>query len=767
MHIRNLNKIALLTLFLVPQIAAVAHAQTDSGATIKAETNLVLVDTVVTDKHGAYVRDLTQKDFKVWEDGKEQPINSFSLEDDSSGPSRAQIHYMVLFFDNSTMEYGDQLRARDAAVKFLDANTADNRLIAIAEFDGTLHITQNFTSDADRLKAVANRVRGSSVSPNAPAMVASLSGPSGAPSFFGNAEADFGANSMMLALRNLAKGLASVPGRKTVVMLTAGFPLTPERQSELTAVVDACNKANVAVYPIDVRGLTAPGGSAITSGPSMSRLQMPSHHYSPQQLADGALINNPQQSHPTLMRTAFILPASGGAGGAGGGGHGGGGGAGGGRGGGGTTGGTGGGKGGGGTTGGGKGGGTGTGGGNPGSPVFGNQYNNPAYTNPRTIVPPFPDSASNNQQLMYALAEGTGGFVILNSNDLLGGMEKIAKEEGQYYLLGYKPPDVKEGACHSLKVKVDRGGTSVRSRSGYCDVRPADILAGTTTERDLETRATHEMPGNVTASMQAPFFYTAPNVARVNLAIDIPSNALKFEKVKGKQHTAINVLGIAYKPDDSVAARFSDTVNLDFEGKKEVEDFQKQPFHYQNQFEVASGQYKLRVVFSSGNESFGKIESPLNVDAYSGKKLSMSALVISRDITPAAELATGLDAELLEDKTPLVSRGMQFTPSADNHFKKTDKPAVFLEVYEPLLTTDKPPKFGLEFKITDLKSGQAKVDAGVNQTQDLVQKGSPVVPIGLMIPVQQLGPGSYKAELRAQDSVGNTTNFRAINFDIE
>ena len=83
---------------------------------------------------------------------------------------------------------------------------------------------------------------------------------------------------------------------------------------------------------------------------------------------------------------------------------------------------------------------------------------------------------------------------------------------------------------------------------------------------------------------------------------------LKFEKVKGKQHSSVNVLGIAYKPDGTIAARFSDTVDLDFDGKKEVEEFQKQPFHYENQFDVASGQYTLKVVFSSGNESFGKLQ---------------------------------------------------------------------------------------------------------------------------------------------------------------
>ena len=72
-----------------------------------------------------------------------------------------------------------------------------------------------------------------------------------------NAEADFGVFDMLWAVRNLAKNMATVPGRKSLVLLTSSFPLTLDRESEVSAVIDACNKANVAIYPIDVRGLVA------------------------------------------------------------------------------------------------------------------------------------------------------------------------------------------------------------------------------------------------------------------------------------------------------------------------------------------------------------------------------------------------------------------------------------------------------------------------------------------------------------------------------
>ena len=73
----------------------------------------------------------------------------------------------------------------------------------------------------------------------------------------------------------------------------------------------------------------------------------------------------------------------------------------------------------------------------------------------------------------------------------------------------------------------------------------------------------------------------------------------------------MNVVGIAYLPDGGVGARFSDSVKLTFDDKKQVEAFAEKPFHYEKQFEMASGNYMLKVVFSSAADAFGKLETPL------------------------------------------------------------------------------------------------------------------------------------------------------------
>ena len=392
------------------------------------------------------------------------------------------------------------------------------------------------------------------------------------------------------------------------------------------------------------------------------------------------------------------------------------------------------------------------------SPITSGGMNPMLYNQSRNLIPKFPESTATNQDVMHMLAEGTGGFVIINTNDLLSGFEKIGKELNEYYLLGYTPPESEEGSCHTLRVKVDRGGTEVRARTGYCNARSRDMLAKNPVEKTLENRAAGDQAGDVTASLALPFFFTAPNQARVNVAMEIAPKAMKFTKEKGKQHAELNILGIAYRIDGSVGARFSDTVKLDFDNKKDVEAFNEKPYHYENQFDIAPGQYRFKAVFSSGGESFGKIEKPLTVDAYDGQKFTISGLVLSTSYRAAASMGTDLDALLIEDRTPLVTGGVQIFPSGSNRFKTTDKPLIFLEVYEPLLASAEPPKslaVAIQLRVLDAKTGEQKTDSGLFRIPIPDKGGNPAIPTGTQVPVASLTPGSYRLIMSAEDSAGN------------
>ncbi len=179
--------------------------------------------------------------------------------------------------------------------------------------------------------------------------------------------------------------------------------------------------------------------------------------------------------------------------------------------------------------------------------------------------------------------------------------------------------------------------------------------------------------------------------------------------------------------------------------------------HYENQFDVASGKYNLKVVFASSGESFGKVEMPLAVDPYDAKQFSMSGVALSKEVRKASDLGTGLDALLLEDRVPLIANGLQLVPYGADRFKKTDLTAFYVELYEPLMVTTQPvpPVVAFEVRVMDAKTGEQKADTGLVRVQLPTQTGSPTIPHGAKIPTESLNPGNYKVEIKAVDDGGH------------
>ncbi len=277
-----------------PNPAQPNQTPADSGLLIQTETKQVLVDAIVTDKKGNYVADLKAKDFHVQEDGKDQPIKSFSFEADPANGGSGRTHYLVLLFDSSSMNTGDQTVARQAAAKFIDTNAGPDRMMEIVNYGGSMKVAQNFTADAERLKSVVSSVQFPAVSTSSSAA--------------GAAAADFAIHAMLQNLRVLGKGLGSVPGRKILVLFTAGFKLSPDHPeiiSEATATINECNKSNVAIYPVDVRGLS-PGGFGKASLEAPKFLQPSLHQATPEASRHPA---NQQASRGFVFQTVAFVPA--------------------------------------------------------------------------------------------------------------------------------------------------------------------------------------------------------------------------------------------------------------------------------------------------------------------------------------------------------------------------------------------------------------------------------------------------------------------------
>jgi VWFA-related protein len=293
----------------------------ESASVLKAVTRLVLVDVVASDKKGEPIADLKQSDFTLLEDGKEQTIKVFSFQQPgqqhlSATPASQKeklpsniytnipsykpdgaLNIVLLDALNTTMP--NQAYVRDQMIHYLESMPQD-RPVAVYVLGSRLRLLQDFTTDRAVLKEVVRKLK----SFNSPLLDNSTGNPAQEVLPPGVADSTLLPASMMdsimsfeqertsfqtdlriaytlNAMNVLARQLAGYSGRKNLVWVSEAFPLTidPNLQlsdpyaatrnygPEIAAAAETMIDAQIAIYPVDARGLVGPAYfSAANSG---------------------------------------------------------------------------------------------------------------------------------------------------------------------------------------------------------------------------------------------------------------------------------------------------------------------------------------------------------------------------------------------------------------------------------------------------------------------------------------------------------------------
>ena len=206
-------------------IASAPIVQAQAPTIIRTEVREVVIDVTVTGEKGAAAGDLTAKDFSVWEDGKQQKINSVSS---VAADPEASLKHFVIYFDIGSMSASDKQTSENAAADFVKGLASPDRYIAVVNmttFGPT--VLQDFTNSAAALgKAVA------SVALARTAM-------------------SVGAQRYTLSdsLTAVCRSMAPATGRKALLLFGTSYTDT--------GAITACNRANVAVYRIGIFSSTA------------------------------------------------------------------------------------------------------------------------------------------------------------------------------------------------------------------------------------------------------------------------------------------------------------------------------------------------------------------------------------------------------------------------------------------------------------------------------------------------------------------------------
>jgi Ca-activated chloride channel family protein len=112
------------------------------GYTIGVNVDLVLMYTSVFDKNGRFISGLKQDSFKIYEDGIEQKISSFTQEDVPVS--------MGILLDLSGSMRGKIDQVNRAALAFIKASNPQDQVFLIG-FNDQVELLQDFTSDIDEI----------------------------------------------------------------------------------------------------------------------------------------------------------------------------------------------------------------------------------------------------------------------------------------------------------------------------------------------------------------------------------------------------------------------------------------------------------------------------------------------------------------------------------------------------------------------------------------------------------------------------------------
>jgi VWFA-related protein len=297
------------------QQPAAAQAASQAPALIRSTTRLVQISVVVHDKHGNPISGLTKEDFEVLDEKKPQAIQVFS-EETNQPPTTAPAplppdtytnrlaeqagvptSVTVILLDGLNTKFSDQRQARQQVIKFLSQIHAEDR-VALYTLGREVQILHDFTTDSSSLLDALERFKGrqntevDASQPDQPVDLSSVPGTEQFQAFLDGAaqqEANFyTADRVRLTVDGLvaiADHIGSLPGRKNLVWVSGSFPISvgydvPDLSSnnervdfyeEVQRAAQALNEANLAVYPVDARGLIPGNPSMNASQPSARR----------------------------------------------------------------------------------------------------------------------------------------------------------------------------------------------------------------------------------------------------------------------------------------------------------------------------------------------------------------------------------------------------------------------------------------------------------------------------------------------------------------
>ncbi|HJR60277.1 MAG TPA: VWA domain-containing protein [Vicinamibacterales bacterium] len=284
------------------------------------------------------------------------------------------------------------------------------------------------------------------------------------------------------------------------------------------------------------------------------------------------------------------------------------------------------------------------------------------------------------QDFLRSMSSQTGGFAVVNQNDLNAAFARIIQENSSYYLLGYYPSnDRRDGKSRAVEVRVKRPGLQVRSRRSYTAPRgkpPTATRASASTEAPPEIRAALDSPVPVSGLGMRVFaaaFAGPSKKSSVAAVIEFDPARLSFVQKEGVYSEELELVILPVDASGKALPGTRDQVPMRL-SQRTFEAVRANGFRMTRRFDLAPGRYQLRVAARAANSrAVGGISYDLDVPDFTKPPLAISGIALmsaagSRIPTPPP------DKDFLEV--------LADAPTALREFAAGDTLSVFAEVYD-------------------------------------------------------------------------------------
>ena len=287
---------------------------------------------------------------------------------------------------------------------------------------------------------------------------------------------------------------------------------------------------------------------------------------------------------------------------------------------------------------------------------------------------------AENKQGLFMLADGTGGELVENFNNLTVALEKVLDRISVTYVLAFQAKDLKlDGEFHKLKVKLKGGpkGARLAYRPGYFAPKPYSEQSQRERTFSAASRIYGDSSGQVKISALAAPFEITSQLVYVPTLIEI--DGVDLLRGNPEETVTAEIYGYAVADDGEVRDFFNQVIGIDV--AKAGPTLQETGLKFFNQFELPPGTYDARILVRNARTgSSGVSVFPFQVPDSSRQDPVLLAAMFPE---PAGKwlIVRGERAEETTHDYPFTVQGEPFIPAVKPVLAPGQTVAVILAGY--------------------------------------------------------------------------------------